>query len=99
VFDSARHPYSRALVASTLVPDPKRRYEQGQRRERLRGEIPSPIDLPKGCYLASRCAYVQERCKTEPQALLSVEEGHQARCWRVIERDLVFDQPVVATAR
>lgn len=95
VFDSARHPYSRALVASTLLPDPSMRHQQGKRRkERLQGEIPSPIDLPRGCYLASRCAYALDRCKTEPQSLLPVEEGHLARCWRVVERDLTFDAPV-----
>ena len=66
-----RHPYSRALLASVLVPDPQRSGEDlSDRGERLEGEIPSPIDLPKGCYLASRCPYVRDRCRAEPQQLL-----------------------------
>jgi oligopeptide/dipeptide ABC transporter ATP-binding protein len=88
VFERPRHPYSRALLASVLLPDPTRRRDASDRGERLEGEIPSPIDLPRGCYLASRCPYVRERCLDEPQQLHEVEQGHLARCWRMVEGDL-----------
>ena len=93
VFENPRHPYSRALLASVLFPDPAKRRDESARAERLEGEIPSPIDLPRGCYLASRCHFVRERCQTEPQELLDTgESGHLARCWRVIENDLGEDE-------
>ena len=93
VFGNPRHPYSRALLASVLVPDPTQRRDDSARAERLEGEIPSPIDLPRGCYLASRCHFVRDRCKEEPQELLDAgEAGHLARCWRVVENDLTEDE-------
>ncbi len=89
VFGNARHPYSRALLAAVLQPDPLKRRDESARAERLEGEIPSPIDLPRGCYLASRCHFVRERCENEPQELVGAgEPGHHARCWRVAEDDL-----------
>lgn len=87
VFADPRMPYTRALLASSLVPDPAQRARRGE-GERLAGEIPSPIDLPVGCYLASRCPYVRDRCQTEPQELGPTHDGRLVRCWRVLEGDL-----------
>jgi oligopeptide/dipeptide ABC transporter ATP-binding protein len=58
LFREPLHPYSRALLASVLYPDP------GQRRtpSQLRGEIPSPIDLPTGCVLHTRCPVATGDC-------------------------------------
>ena len=86
LFDHPRHPYTRALLGAVLAPDPTRRRDMS---ERLEGEIPSPIDLPHGCYLASRCPYVRPRCTEEPQELEPVgDAGQRARCWRAVEGDL-----------
>ena len=93
IFNHPRHPYSRALLASVLLPDPKQRRDQSNRAERLEGEIPSPINLPNGCYLATRCPYVKDRCRQEPQSLLPAGQGdHFARCWRMTEGDLTEDE-------
>jgi oligopeptide/dipeptide ABC transporter ATP-binding protein len=92
LFSNPRHPYSRALLASVLVPDPDQRHDITRRAEQLEGEIPSPIDLPSGCYLASRCPYVRDRCRAESQKLLPVGEAHWARCWRMVEGDLTEDE-------
>ena len=83
VLRSPRHPYSRALLSSVLLPDPERGRLIDEWQVRLAGEIPSPIDLPTGCYLASRCPYRAEACE-QPQALVAVEgdSRHEARCWR-----------------
>jgi len=89
LFANPRHPYTRALLASVLTPDPRQRRNLSDRVERLEGEIPSPIDLPRGCYLASRCPYTRDRCRTEPQQLTVLEgSAHQVRCWRIAEGDL-----------
>jgi oligopeptide/dipeptide ABC transporter ATP-binding protein len=48
----------------------------------LKGEIPSPIDLPKGCFLASRCPFVIERCRGEMPPAEIVGERHSVHCFR-----------------
>jgi oligopeptide/dipeptide ABC transporter ATP-binding protein len=92
IFARPRHPYTRALLASVLLPDPAQRRDLSDRAERLEGEIPSPIDLPRGCYLASRCPHVRPRCRDEPQELLAVDTEHLARCWRMTEGDLTQEE-------
>ncbi len=67
-----RHPYSRALMDSTFVPDPTRRRDLVG----LTGEIPSPFNLPKGCAFAARCPRVSARCLAEVPELRA--EGEQA---------------------
>src|SRR3989475_5629636 len=59
-FRTPRHPYSIGLLSSVLLPDPSLK---GLTSISLRGEIPSPINLPKGCYLASRCPFADDRCR------------------------------------
>jgi dipeptide transport system ATP-binding protein len=66
IFVTPRHPYTRALLSSTPVADPRRRGT----RIKLVGELPSPIDPPPGCAFHPRCAYASERCRAEfPEAI------------------------------
>lgn len=77
VLDSPIHPYTRALLAAHLFPDPD------QRREgiALKGEIPSPVNLPDDrCNLAARCPWVQARCRDELPALREMRPGHTVAC-------------------
>ena len=59
VFGTPQHPYSKALLSSALVPDPTVR----KMPYLLSGEIPSPINLPSGCPLTSRCPEAAEHAK------------------------------------
>jgi dipeptide transport system ATP-binding protein len=60
IFARPLHPYTQALLASTpSVAAGKRQ------RIVLRGELPSPLDPPKGCVFSTRCPYVTERCRSE----------------------------------
>jgi len=61
LFSTPRHPYTQALLAATPVADPERR---GQ-RTRLSGELPSPFNPPAGCAFHPRCAFANDRCRTE----------------------------------
>jgi oligopeptide/dipeptide ABC transporter ATP-binding protein len=98
VFGNSRHPYTQALMAAALRPDPKDRRARARRLERLGGEIPSPIDLPEGCYFASRCRHAVDRCRQEEQTLELVQSEHAVRCWmadegRVVERSVAHRSP------
>jgi dipeptide transport system ATP-binding protein len=66
IFSTPRHPYTRALLSATPVPDP------GRKKERivLRGEMPSPLDPPSGCPFHPRCPLAFERCPREVPLLL-----------------------------
>jgi len=72
IFARPQQPYSRALLSSVLFPDPW----ASKRRLRLAGEIPSPINLPSGCPVASRCPLVEERCWTIPPPKTPVPGGN-----------------------
>jgi oligopeptide/dipeptide ABC transporter ATP-binding protein len=82
VYTSPRHPYTRALLAAVLRPDPRQRLTRSGQGAELKGEIPSPIDLPAGCYLASRCKYVTGKCSAERQELIQIDTSTVVRCWR-----------------
>jgi oligopeptide/dipeptide ABC transporter ATP-binding protein len=83
VFGTPRHPYSRALLSSHLFPDLDNRRVEREERLSLKGEIPSPINLPKGCYLYGRCPSQVDRCRDMPQVLTALPDGRKVRCWRV----------------
>jgi oligopeptide/dipeptide ABC transporter ATP-binding protein len=76
IFEHHVHPYTRALLSSVLFPDPT--LERSSYK--LEGEIPSPIDLPSGCYLYQRCPMAQPECADTPQRLVDVGGGHLVRC-------------------
>ena len=76
IFSAPRHPYTKALLSAVPVPEP------GAARERiiLKGDVPSPINPPKGCRFHTRCPYAFDRCRSEEPALRLTEHGHLAAC-------------------
>lgn len=68
------HPYTRALTQA--FPSFERPLNAS-----LKGEIPSPIDLPSGCRFASRCPDVQPRCREADPALTAHTNGRRVACW------------------
>jgi len=80
LFAEQYHPYSQALLASVLYPDPDIHHSAIA----LEGEIPSPIDLPTGCFLHPRCPYRTEQTE-EHHPELTDHGGRAVRCWRVEE--------------
>ena len=79
VFARARHPYSVGLLSSVLLPHPHLAIEANVS---LKGEIPSPINLPAGCFLASRCPLAVDQCRREMPPAVDVGGGHLAHCFR-----------------
>jgi oligopeptide/dipeptide ABC transporter ATP-binding protein len=96
VFAAPRHPYSAALLSAHLVPDPSQRRVDRKVPAALQGEIPSPIDLPKGCYLASRCPYAVDACRSNPQMLTDLADGRSVRCHRVAKGEIDPSKEIAA---
>jgi oligopeptide/dipeptide ABC transporter ATP-binding protein len=71
-----KHPYTRALVSVVPVPDPKFR----RKRVILKGEVPDPIDVPKGCRFHPRCPIAKERCKVDEPELQNIGGDHWVAC-------------------
>ena len=88
VFQAPLHPYSGVLLASHLFPDIADRRVDRPERVTLKGEIPSPVSLPEGCYLYGRCPNQVERCRAMPQVLEEVSAGRSVRCWRAVAGEL-----------
>ncbi|MFT6104209.1 MAG: dipeptide transport system ATP-binding protein [Paracoccaceae bacterium] len=65
VFAHPRHPYTKALLSATPSADPQAK----KTRIKLHGELPSPINVPKGCAFAPRCWKAQDRCRKERPVL------------------------------
>jgi oligopeptide/dipeptide ABC transporter ATP-binding protein len=79
LFARPSHPYSVGLLSSVLLPNPS---IKRPRRIRLEGEIPSPIDLPKACYLAGRCPLAIEACRAAMPPEEAAGPDHVVRCYR-----------------
>jgi peptide/nickel transport system ATP-binding protein len=77
LFRNPLHPYTKALLAAIPIPDLRAR---SQKREILKGEVLSPINLPPGCHFATRCPQVTETCVGRDIPLVEVENGHHVAC-------------------
>jgi len=77
VFERPLHPYTLALLSSIPVPDPKVKLE----RIIPQGEIPSPINPPKGCRFHPRCPYAQPICSEREPLLEEIRPNHLAACF------------------
>ena len=77
LFANPTHPYTQALLSAIPVP----KLENRRERIILKGEITSPINLPKACRFAGRCLYATERCHREEPELKEIAPGHQVACF------------------
>lgn len=76
LYGRPRHPYTRALLSSVPVADPTAR----SRPEPMRGEIPSPIDVPSGCRFRTRCPLATDLCAREDPEFKDAGGGHMVAC-------------------
>ena len=78
LYQNPLHPYTQAFMSA--IPPPEPNAEALQKRIILKGDIPSIIHPPNGCYFHTRCPYVFDRCREEYPELRKAEGGHQVAC-------------------
>lgn len=78
LFKNPQHPYTKALLAA--VPTVHGNKRDRRNRVRVKGDPPSPINLPKGCRFASRCPVVEARCHETLPSLKEHSAGHKVAC-------------------
>ena len=81
LYEHPLHPYTQALISAAPIPDPI--VDRTRERIMLQGEIPSPINPPKGCNFCTRCPYADRRCMEEEPAMVDVGNHHLVACHRV----------------
>jgi peptide/nickel transport system ATP-binding protein len=79
VIQNPKHPYTQALISAIPIPDPE--YARKKEIIELKGEIPSPINPPKGCRLHPRCPFAMDICSKKEPPVVEIEKGHKTSCW------------------
>jgi oligopeptide/dipeptide ABC transporter ATP-binding protein len=79
IFKEPLHPYTQALFSSIPIPDPTRR----RLRAPLKGEVPSPVNPPRGCRFHPRCPLAMDVCRREEPQLKDVGNSHFVACYAV----------------
>ena len=78
LFANPKHPYTQALLAAAPVPDPV--IEKTRPRTIIKGELPSPLNPPKGCVFHPRCPKMTDACKVAVPASRALTPGHTVAC-------------------
>ena len=78
LYHHPQHPYTKALLSAVPIPDPV--VEKKRRRVILEGDVPSPVNPPKGCNFSTRCPVAIDRCFEEDPEFREVASGHWCAC-------------------
>lgn len=83
IYENPLHPYSKSLLSSVPIPDPK--IARANKRIVLSGDIPSPLNAPSGCPFRTRCPYATTQCAESMPEFKEVSKGHFVACHRTDE--------------
>ena len=79
LFNNPLHPYTQALMSAIPIPDPHLK----RKRTILKGDVPSPLNPPKGCRFHPRCPIAKEICSQQEPEFREVSSDHWVACWMV----------------
>ena len=79
IYKNPQHPYTKALMSAILIPDP----HQNQNEIVLKGDVPSSIDLPRGCAFHPRCPIATKECEKQIPFLAKLKDSHHAACIKI----------------
>jgi oligopeptide transport system ATP-binding protein len=79
LYRNPMHPYTQALLSAVPIPDPV--IEEKRKRIILEGDVPSPVNPPKGCNFSTRCPKVLEVCRDQEPSFRDYGDGHFVACW------------------
>lgn len=77
IFSNPKHPYTKALLGAA----PQLNEKNSKEKISLKGELPSPENLPRGCKFHTRCPFVMEKCKTEIPQNINFSNVHFCKCF------------------
>lgn len=77
IFSNPKHPYTKALLGAA----PQLNEKNSKEKISLKGELPSPENLPSGCKFHTRCPFVMEKCKTESPQNINFSNVHFCKCF------------------
>lgn len=77
LFRNPLHPYTRALMSAIPIPDPTLK----RKRTILKGDVPNPVNPPKGCRFHPRCPIAVEQCSINEPPFIEKIPGHSVACW------------------
>ena len=76
IFENPKHPYTKALMSASPIPKPGKQLN----RIKLEGEIPSAMEIPKGCAFHDRCTQRIDKCCTVEPTMIQLESGRVVAC-------------------
>jgi oligopeptide/dipeptide ABC transporter ATP-binding protein len=77
LFRNPLHPYTQALMSAIPIPNPRLK----RQRTILKGDVPSPLNPPKGCRFHPRCPVAIEKCSHDEPPFIEVSPDHWVACW------------------
>jgi oligopeptide transport system ATP-binding protein len=79
LYQNPQHPYTQALMSAVPIPDP----DYQKKRILLEGDVPSPLNPPRGCYFNTRCNRILPVCRESSPDLLDLGEKHWVACHNI----------------
>ena len=78
IMEKPLHPYTQALIGAFPSTEMK---DRGKGIKAIEGDVPSPINPPKGCHFAPRCPFATDKCRAHYPPVTTTDEGHTVACW------------------
>ncbi len=77
IFSDPKHPYTKALLSSV----PELNSSKNKEKIQLKGELPSPENIPSGCKFHTRCPYVMKECNETSPKEIEFTSTHKCKCF------------------